>query len=51
MAAAMAAPAIGSCNLVWRPASEAAGELDACYTFLYSFSPMPSVRSQADLYR
>ncbi len=53
MAAAMAAPAIGSCNLVWRPASEAAGELDAYYTFLYSFSPdaIGGAVPKADLYR
>lgn len=53
MAAAMAAPAIGSCNLVWRPASEAAGELDAYYTFLHSFSPdsIGGAVPKADLYR
>ncbi len=53
MAAAMAAPAIASCNLVWRPASQAAEELDAYYTFLHSFSPdaIGGPVPAADLYR
>ncbi len=53
MAAAMAAPAIASCNLVWRAASQAAGELDAYYRFLHSFSPDAIGGSvpKADLYR
>lgn len=39
MAAAMATAALPSCNLVYRPASDAAGALDAYYRFLYSFNP------------
>ncbi len=39
MAKAMAQPAIGSCNLVYRSAATARGELDAYYRFLYTFSP------------
>lgn len=53
MAAAMATPAIGACNLVYRPASSAKGELGAYYTFLHSFSPDAIGGSvpKADLYR
>jgi NitT/TauT family transport system substrate-binding protein len=53
MAAAMAAPAIKACNLVYRPASSAKGELDAYYTFLHSFSPDAIGGSvpKADLYQ
>ena len=53
MAAAMAAPAIGSCNLVWRPASLAKGELDAYYTFLHAFNPdaIGGAVPKGDLYR
>jgi NitT/TauT family transport system substrate-binding protein len=39
MTAAMATPAIGSCNLVWRTGDEAARQLTAYYSFLHAFSP------------
>ncbi len=39
MAAAMATPAIPSCNLVFVPSSEAKDAVQAYYSFLHSFSP------------
>ncbi len=39
MKAALAAPAIPSCNLVFVPSQEAKDEVQAYYTFLHAFSP------------
>jgi len=39
MAAAMATPAIPSCNLVFVPSSEAKASVQAYYNFLYSYNP------------